>query len=286
VEELWLVHERSGSVMAGVGFAFDKPRAFVLAWPGDEEFVAVQWDGLVTFIPGRANVAVKNTGRWRWDAAKTPSGQPIPGTVVITDMHSVNAAGATTKTFDAHDYCKGLASQHKWMERGLIILDDVSKLPEVFDVALSMWQAAQDVNDESIIREEIERIAQWEKRGQPAPPADQARARLLQTAIQRKAARTKAGDIIMFTKEELLSALEGTTVVNPQAIAASQAAGSAAVATGDPVAISQAGVIMAPESELAPPDVPDEQAPPQEVVAAKSEAKRLAIQRAVRAQRG
>jgi len=195
--------------VAGLGVDFERKRQFVIGWPGDEEWIEVCWDGRITWIPGRGTVAdTKRNSRFRWPAAKTSSGQPIPGTVCIEDEMAVNDFGTVTKKFDALAYCKGLASQTLLMQRGLIIVDDVTKLPAIWEQARELWEAAEDKNAELILRQELERMARWDSKGQPAPPppnvAEISRAK---EHIER---RRETGKIKSFTKDDLLKALNIT----------------------------------------------------------------------------
>lgn len=195
--------------VAGLGVDFARRRDFILGWPGDEEWVEVMWDGRITWIPGRGTVANrKENTRFRWDPAKTEAGEPIPGTVVIFDEFNVNESGNRVMMFNALEYCRGLASNALLMTRGLIILDDVKKLPDVWDKARDLWEASQDQHSEQVLRLELERIARWESKGQPAPPPPNTEE--ISRAKEHIERRKRHGKLRAFTKADLLKALDVT----------------------------------------------------------------------------
>lgn len=198
----------------GLAFNLNRPKEYILAWPGDEPHMQVCWDSRVTFIPGRSATAEQGKGRWRWPAARTPEGKAIPGTVVIRDEYEHDPlTGTVKKIFDALDYCRGLSTQTPVMMRGLIIMDDVAKLPGLWPEARRLWEEAQDRDADNIVREEMDRINLWKLRGQPAPPPDQARAELITRAMDHLNRRREALKGKSFDVKELEAALERTTFV-------------------------------------------------------------------------
>lgn len=186
--------------------AFQRSQSLIVVWPGDDP-VTPTYDGESIRLPARNEIAVVGKGSpFRHGAVLDAGGNAIPGTVELVDVERENpATGGTVKDFDAQAWARGIYDVNKpLIDRGLRVVMDVSEIPAAMAEGRPLWEKAEIRSAEATIREELERMAYWEKKGQPAPESSsheavmKARAFLASVHLKRKDA---------FNKNDLLSAL-------------------------------------------------------------------------------
>lgn len=214
--------------------SFQRAQSLIVVWPGDKAVVAT-YNGEAIRLPARNEVAILGKGSpFRHGAALDAAGNAIPGTVELVDVeHEDPITNGTVKDFDAQAWARGIYDVNKpLINRGLRIVMDRSEIPAALAEGRPLWEKAQVAEAENVIREELSRMAYWEKKGQPAPESSsheavmEAKAFLAQVHLRRKDA---------FSKSDLLSALGEVPATAPQAVAA-PAPAEAHVRTEDDIA--------------------------------------------------
>lgn len=151
---------------------FHRLQEFILAWPGDEN-LQVGFNGDVMIIPPRDTVAKVGQGTpYRLPAALL-DGEPIPGTIVLTDRIQTTAArGGYRKNFDAAECCS-------WMEdtrtdlfnRGMAIVMHPEDVAAAMEEGRPKYEASQEETARNLLMAELERQKKWDGKGVPAPPS-------------------------------------------------------------------------------------------------------------------
>lgn len=217
--------------------AFQRSQSLIVVWPGDKAVVAT-YNGEAIRLPARNEVAILGKGSpFRHGAALDAAGNAIPGTVELIDVeHEDPITNGTVKDFDAQAWARGIYDVNKpLINRGLRIVMDRSEIPAALAEGRPLWEKAQVAEAENVVREELSRMAYWEKKGQPAPESSsheavmEARAFLAQVHLRRKDA---------FSKSDLLSVLGEVPAAAPQAAAPAPAPAvtTAPVRTEDDIA--------------------------------------------------
>jgi len=151
-----------------------KPQEYILVWAGLDRS-KVQYSGEVVNIPARDEVADPDEqgSIFRFGSAQDKAGNSIPGTIVLVDIkHIDNETGGEVLSFDAKEFAKGIYSNgpnHRLFDQGLEIVDSVEDVAKAKAENHPKWIKSKVFNAENTVREELDRLAYWEKRGQPAP---------------------------------------------------------------------------------------------------------------------
>lgn len=215
--------------------AFQRAQSFIIVWPGDEE-VSVQYNGEPVIIPATSQVADPGAkhSRHRFPSAKDRAGNPIPGTVLLSDIVREDAATAgIVKPFDAREWCEGVYANNKpLINRGLRIVVEPEEVEAARAEGRPLWEKGEIGHAESVLREELARMDYWSKKGQPAPESSSHEAVMKAKAFLENVHRNRKDSI---SKDDLLAALGEAPKYAPAVPAAAPVAPPAAT-TEDPQA--------------------------------------------------
>jgi len=212
--------------------SFRRTQSLIVVWPGDKA-VSPTYNGETIRLPARNEIAVVGRGSaFRHGACLDADGAAIPGTVELFDIeHEDPATNGIVKDFDAKAWAEGIYDVNKpLINRGLRIVMDRSEIAAAMEEGRPLWEKGQIAEAENVIREELSRMAYWEKKGQPAPESSshgavmEAKAFLASIHLKRKDA---------FSKNELLQVLGDAPVV-PAPVAAPAAPAAPAPAPAAP----------------------------------------------------
>lgn len=171
--------------MAAFSLPFDRPRSAILVWPGDEA-ISPMYGGEVITIPARDQVATAGQGIYRYGAALDRQGKPMPGTVMLKDVMSVDpTTGQVVKVFDAEGWVKGLMGVNKklFAERGLTVVVEPEEVAPAMEVGEKRWYQSKLAEWDNEIRTEAARRHKYTAQGQAPPPLDEKGEASLQNAI-------------------------------------------------------------------------------------------------------
>lgn len=150
-----------------------RANTYILMWGGDNPFTVTSL-GQPVVLPPHDQVAVGREGRYRFSSAVDSDGQPIPGTVVLTDEMSQPGTGQVL-SLDARRWVDMLeTNQPKLFESGFEIVDTPDLVEEKRAAVREAYEIAQDKAADDVIRAELARREKWETKGQPAPPPQNA----------------------------------------------------------------------------------------------------------------
>lgn len=170
--------------MAAFALPFDRPRSAILVWPGDEP-ISPMYGGEVITLPPKDQVATAGHGIYRYGAALDRQGKPMPGTVLLKDVMSVDPSTAqVVKVFDAESWVKGLMGVNKKLfERGLTAVVDPDDVAPAMEAGGKRWYQSKLQEWDNEIRTEAARRQKYTSQGQAPPPLDDKGEASLQNAI-------------------------------------------------------------------------------------------------------
>jgi hypothetical protein len=216
---------------------WSRTQTHILVWAG-EEMLSFDYDGTQINVPPRTVVATVGTGApYRYAAAVTKSGRPIPGTLAVSDVFTTTSDGGYVKTFDV-----ALLSEHlerdrqDLMKRGLAIVMNPEDVDPVMNELIPLWDASQDARARELVTGELERRKRLEAKGEPLTPGSSEH--LVLWAFQHLA-KSQAKQAPMLSTAELFAAAAGT-YAPPAAPLASPAAPAVAaryVGPDDPTSL-------------------------------------------------
>jgi hypothetical protein len=152
---------------------FQRLQRFIFVWPGDED-VSIGFNGDLFVIPSRDVVADPGSCKpYRFPSAKNKLGQPIPGTIEISDnIKETGPGGGYVKIFDAAECCAWLEdTREDLFNRGFAIVMDVEDIETAMAEGRPKWEKAQEALAREILASELERRKRWDAKGVPAPPS-------------------------------------------------------------------------------------------------------------------
>ncbi len=199
--------------MAAFALPFDRPRSAILVWPGDEP-ISPMYGGEVITVPPKDQVATAGRGIYRYGAAQDRSGKPMPGTVLLKDVMSVDPSTAqVVKVFDAEGWVKGLMGVNKKLfERGLTVVVEPDDVAPAMEHGAKLWYQSKLAEWDNEIRTEAARRQKYTAQGQAPPPLDEKGEASLQNAIlQLRMNQDRRGSAI--SDVDLRVALGGPAVV-------------------------------------------------------------------------
>ena len=188
---------------------WNRINAQILVWAGDER-EQLKYDGVPLILPAWNETAkLGPTHPFRFEGAKDSQERLIPGTILVTDIINRTPEGGVVKTFDVGEFCDFLErDKEHYFKRGLEIVTEVADISAAMATARPVWEKSQVTRAQQILSAEMDRIARYDAKGQPAPEGSNAG----RVAWAIAHLRGQAPDKAKFGKEELAKVLSGQYV--------------------------------------------------------------------------
>jgi len=186
---------------------WNRVNAQILVWAGDER-KQLKYDGKPILLPAYNETAkVGPSHPFRFESVRNSQDTLIPGTLEVKDIIQRTPEGGVTKVFDVGDFCDFLErDRERLFESGLEIVSAWQDVPAAMQAARPVWEKSQDARAQQILTTEMDRIARFEAKGQPAPEGSNAeRVAWAISHLQKR----KAADVARFGKEDIAAVLQG-----------------------------------------------------------------------------
>lgn len=184
---------------------------YIVTWPGDER-EQLQYDGEVFWLPAINEVAVPGPDSpFRYESAKDGDRGRVAGTIHIYDRIR-NVDGHRHKIFNADEFVNWVEEvRHDLLDRGMIICDLVSEVPEALAQGRPLWEKSRDEWARITLETELDRRRRWEEKGLPAPPSSSEEKVIKALAHLRERGRR----IVQIPTTDLVAALSGEMAPEP-----------------------------------------------------------------------
>lgn len=196
---------------------FSRPHEYIVVWPGDEPIDIVA-GGQYVRVPSRNDCSWKpgtrpeDRGPYRFPAAVDSSGEPIPGTIVLSDAFGSTPGGAVEKKFDAVGFLQAFQSTAfgaAVLARGMTVVESSGDVEAAIAANRAAWEEAAVAGWEQTLRDELDRQAKYKEKGHPAPPPTEREGLNIKAAMAGLAALRTRRAARGFSESELKAALSG-----------------------------------------------------------------------------
>lgn len=144
----------------------------IFVWPGEEP-LAIAFSGESFLVPPRHQFARPGQGSpYRLEGARKANGDPLPGTIVVSDVVTETAGGGYATTLRVSDFCEYLVrDRDDLFKQGFNIVSSPDEVLTAMEMGLPLYEESQVERARAIIASELERRKKFEDKGQPAPPS-------------------------------------------------------------------------------------------------------------------